>query len=105
MKNDQLFILLMMAFALISTILLYCYEAKKNVEYKNDERWQLVLLKAKKIAHHMNILLLIVAVYTCYMIDKNISISLTRLSCLCLIYLGINNFLELMGVFYYNKRL
>ena len=61
--NEQRFLLIFLVAALTATLGLYLLKAKKQMQYKGDERWQLIQLKANNSANITNgILILLLAV-------------------------------------------
>ena len=106
--NEQLFFLLFLTLAFAVTILLYIWEAKKAMEYQNDERWKQILLKAKTIADLSNwVLLIALAIISTVIIfyDSSVLFSLTRLAIIGELYIGLHNLLELIGILYYDRIL
>ena len=57
--NEQIIILIFLVLALGATLWLYILKAKKQVEYKGDERWLTIQLKAKQSANIANWTLII----------------------------------------------
>ena len=65
--NEQIIILIFLVLALGATLWLYILKAKKQVEYKGDERWLTIQLKANQSANIANwtlIILLACLLYT-----------------------------------------
>ena len=52
--NEQIIILIFLVLALGATLWLYILKAKKQVEYKGDERWLTIQLKANQFANIAN---------------------------------------------------
>lgn len=106
--NEQILILLFLIIAFTVTIIMYMWEAKKSIEYKNDERWKLILLKSKKIADLSNWLLLIALAILSTMdvfSNLNVMISLTRLTLIGEIFVGLHNTLELFSAVFYDHKI
>ena len=57
--NEQIIILIFLVLALGATLWLYILKAKKQVEYKGDERWLTIQLKANQFANIANWTLII----------------------------------------------
>ena len=57
--NEQIIILLFLIFSLGITLSLYILKAKKQINYKGDERWEMIQLKSYKIANISTWLLVI----------------------------------------------
>lgn len=104
--NTQIIILTLTIIALIFTLGMYIYRAVKQVKYKDDERWRNVLLHAKKTAEISNWLLIIV-IFICMSIPsiQEYLIPLKRVTFLGLLYFGIRNLLEWIGIVYYDNAL
>ena len=73
--NEQIIILIFLVLALGATLWLYILKAKKQVEYKGDERWLTIQLKANRSANIANwtlIILLAIATSVPLFIDIQI---------------------------------
>ena len=61
--NEQTIILIFLVMALVITLWLYILKAIKQVNYKGDERWKLIQLKANNAANLAHsILIVLIAV-------------------------------------------
>lgn len=79
--NEQIIILIFLVLALGATLWLYILKAKKQVEYKGDERWLTIQLKANQSANIANwtlIILLAIATSVPLFIDIQIMFTLDR---------------------------
>lgn len=106
--GEQSIILILLIIALAITLVLYVWKAKKCVEYKNDERWHLILLKSTNTANLANwllIMILAVGVTIPLFSEKEIVFSLTRVVVFGELFIGIHNALELFGLVYYDKKM
>lgn len=77
--NEQIIILIFLVLALGATLWLYILKAKKQVEYKGDERWLTIQLKANQSANIANwtlIILLAIATSVPLFIDIQIMFTL-----------------------------
>lgn len=73
--------------------------------YKGDERWKLIQLKANNSANVANgILILLLAILPIF-VDEQVTFTLQQVTTFGLIYLGIRNFIELAVIIYLDKRL
>ena len=99
--NEQTIILIFLVMALVITLWLYILKAIKQVNYKGDERWKLIQLKAN-IAH--SILIVLIAVLPLF-ISMQTTITLQRVSIFALLYIGIRNLIELVATIYLDKQL
>lgn len=104
--NEQIVLLLLLILVAVATMGLYVWRAKKQIEYRNDERWKFVLLKAQNIADISNwILILILAILVSIPAIQDIAFPLKRIIFVGLLYFGFHNCLELFGIIYYNHKL
>ena len=105
-EQKMIFVLLVAALAL--TLALYLWKTKKTIEYRNDERWHLILLKAANIGNAANWLLIAalaagatVSVFS----EREIMFSLTRVTVFGELFIGMRNAFELIGAIYYDKTM
>ena len=52
--SEQTILLIFLVMALAVTLWLYILKANKQVNYKGDERWELIQLKANNAANAVN---------------------------------------------------
>lgn len=105
-EQSMIFVLLVIALAL--TMALYLWKAKKAVEYRNDERWNLILLKAANIGNMANwLLIVLLAGGTTFSLfsEREIMFSLTRVIVFGELFIGMHNAFELIGAMYYDKTM
>lgn len=106
--NEQTIILFFLIVGLIITLFLYIWKAKKHIEYKNDERWQLLQNKANNVANHSNNILLLL-LFAGHMVtlfsDIQITFTLDRVLIFGILFIGLRNALELFALRYFDKRL
>ena len=81
--NEQTIFLIFLVSALAVTLGLYFLKAKKQMQYKGDERWKLIQLNA----------------------NSQTTFTLQRVVTFVLIYIGIRNLIELVATIYFDKRL
>lgn len=106
--TEQMIILIFLVLALAVTFWLYFLKAKKEVEYKKDERWQTIQLKANQTANIANsILILLVFVGTLipFFIDTEIVFTLQRVTIFGVFFIGMRNLLELVAIKYFDKQI
>lgn len=106
--NEQRVILSFLLIVVVATMWLYFLKAKKQVVYKGDERWQLIQLKANQVANIANwILVILIAIGTTITLvsDKEIVFTLTRVTILGTLYIGMRNLLELVAIKYFDRQL
>lgn len=106
--NEQRVILSFLLIVLGATMWLYFLKAKKQVTYKGDERWQMIQLKANQVANIANwILAILIAIGTTITLvsDKEIVFTLTRVTILGTLYIGMRNLLELVAIKYFDRQL
>ncbi|WP_304340288.1 hypothetical protein [Metaclostridioides mangenotii] len=106
--NEQIIILFFIILSTGITIFLYVWKAKKEIDYKKDERWQLIQNKANNTANYSNdILIVFIAIIETILIfyDINITITLNRLLTYGLCFIGLRNAIELLGLKYFDNQL
>lgn len=106
--REQVIILFFIIAALFFTLFLYFWKAKKEIEYKRDERWQLIQLKANRTAnlsHYLLILFVAVANTVLMYSDVQITLTLNRLFTYIIIFFGLRNAIEMFALKYYDKQL
>lgn len=106
--NEQIIILIFLVLALGATLWLYILKAKKQVEYKGDERWLTIQLKANRSANIANwtlIILLAIATSVPLFIDIQIMFTLDRVILFGELFIGLRNLLELIAIMYFDKQL
>ena len=85
--TEQTFLLLCLFCALAATLGLYILKAFKQTQYRGDERWQAIQLKAEAAANATNWLLL------------------NRIGTLYMSYCGFRNLVELAAVLFFDRQL
>ena len=103
--NEQIIILIFLVLALGATLWLYILKAKKQVEYKGDERWLTIQLKANRSANIANWILLAIATSVPLFIDIQIMFTLDRVILFGELFIGLRNLLELIAIMYFDKQL
>ena len=103
--NEQIIILVFLIIALGGTLWLYISKAKKQVNYKGDERWQLIQLKANNAANLAHSILIVLIAVLPFFISMQTTVTLQRVSIFALLYIGIRNLIELVATIYFDKRL
>lgn len=104
--NEQIIILVLTVIALVSTLWLYIWRAVRQVQNENDERWVLVLLKAKKISELSDwLLILLVGILIAIPTIQDVLFPLKRILLMGILFFGLRNLIELIGLIYYNRKL
>lgn len=106
--NEQIIILLFMIFSMGVTIFLYVWKAKKEIDYKKDERWQLIQNKSNNTANYLNyVLIVLLAIGETILIfyDINITLTLNRVLTYGLCFIGLRNAIELFALLHFDKQL
>ena len=103
--GEQTILLILLVAAVGITLWLYIMKAKKHIEYKGDERWQLVQLKANNAANIINWILIILLSILPIFIDNQTTFTLQRITTFGLIYIGGRNLIELVMTMYYDRQL
>lgn len=105
---EQIIILLFMILSIGITIFLYVWKAKKEIDYKKDERWQLIQNKANNTANYLNyILIVLLAIGEMILIfsDINITLTLNRVLIYGLCFVGLRNVIELFALRYFDNQI
>lgn len=106
--NEQIIILFFLIIGTGITFFLYLWKAKKEIDYKNDERWQLIQLKANTTAnysHYILIVLVVVADIITLFSDIHITLTLNRVLTYALLFIALRNAIEMFALRYFDKRL
>ena len=101
--NDQWVILAMLVLSLVSILGLAILRAKKQMAYRNDERWKAVQVAAGKAAQIADLLLLL-AILVGSRLDETILIPLGRIILFAEIFLGLRCLIELGALIYYDRK-
>lgn len=102
--NEQTILLIFLVAALVVTLGLYFLKARKQMQYKGDERWKLIQLNANNAANISNTVLIILLVVLALFTDSQMTFTLQRVVTFALIYIGIRNLIELVATIYFHKR-
>lgn len=107
--NEQIIFLCFLIPGAGITIFLPFWRRKKEVTYKNDERWQLIQNKANSTVNMLTSTVFLLALVIGQMITLNSNINITfTLNRLCtygVCYLGIRYALELASLKYFDNRI
>lgn len=104
--NEQVLIIILTTLAIASTLWLYIWRAIKQVQNENDERWILVLLKAKNFSEISNwLLILLVGILISIPTIQEVLFPLKRILLIGVLFFGLRNLTELIGLIYYNRKL
>ena len=106
--NEQIIILIFLILALGATLWLYILKAKKEVDYKRDDRWQVIQIKANKTANIVNwilIILLAIGISIPLFVDTQIMFTLNRVILFGELFIGLRNLIELVAIIYYERKL
>ena len=76
--NEQTILLIFLVAALAVTLGLYFLKAKKQMQYKGDERWKLIQLNANNAANISNAVLIVLLVVLPLFIDSQTTFTLQR---------------------------
>lgn len=106
--NEQAIILFFLIAGTFLTIFLYVWKAKKEIEYKRDERWQFIQNKANNAANYLNYLLLLSIVILDVVLltnDTQITLTLNRVISCVILFISLRNIIELIALKYFDKRM
>lgn len=106
--NEQTILLFFIILSIVITIFLSVWKSKKEIDYKKDERWQLIKNKANEAAnqsHYIVIVLLGIVQFISINFDINISITLNRLMTYAIYFIGLRNAIELFALKYFDEQI
>lgn len=104
--NEQIIFLIPVFLFTVITLCLYVWKAKKEVEYKKDERWKLIQYKAIKLTNLSNyVLVLLIAILYSATLFSNIelTLSLDRVLTYGIIFIGFRNAVEFFSLLVLDK--
>lgn len=105
--NEQTIILFFIILGAGITLFLYIWKAKKEIEYKKDERCLLIQNKANNAANYSNyflIVLLAVGQTVSVFSDIQITFTLNRVLTYGVLFMCFHNTIELSALIYFDKR-
>ena len=106
--NEQIILSIFMILSTGITIFLYVWKAKKEIDYKKDERWQLIQNKANNTANYSNyILIVFLAIGDTILTFSDIDITLTlnRVFTYVLCFIGLRNAIEVFALRHFDNQL
>lgn len=106
--NEQTIILFFLIVGTGITLFLYLWKAKKEIDYKKDERWQLIQNKANNTVNYLNYILIVflaVGEVVSLFSDIQITLTLNRVLIYGVLFIGLRNAIELFGLIYFDKRM
>lgn len=106
--NEQTIIIFFLIAGIGITLFLYMWKAKKEIDYKKDERWQLIQNKANNAANYLNhilIVFLVVGEGISIFSDVQITFTLNRVLTYGVLFIGLRNAIELFALKYFDKQL
>lgn len=108
MINKQSIFLFLIAFGAITTLCLYMLKSNRNVNYKDDERWNFIQIKTNNVLYYLNqifmgFVFVIYIIVTFY--DIQITVTLNRIFTYIIIFIGLRNTIELFALKYFDKKI
>lgn len=106
--NEQIIILISLIAGTFFTLFLYIWKAKKEVEYKKDERWKHIQNKANNAANIINyIMIILFAVGSSVSLfsELELTFTLNRVSIMGILIISLRNTIELFALKYYDKNM
>ena len=100
--NEQIVLLILLIAALAVTLGLYILKARKEVQYKGDERWETIQVKAGDAA---NTILLVLLIVLQVVVDTQATITIQRAITCALLFIGLRNLLELVATLYFDRQM
>ena len=103
--NEQTILLIFLVAALGVTLWLYILKARKQMQYRGDERWAMIQLKANNAANVIHWIFILLIVVLPLFVDSQTTFMLQRVMTFGLIYIGFRNLIELVATIYFDKQL
>lgn len=106
--DEQAVILFFLIIGTAATLFLYFWKAKKQIEYRGDERWEAVQNKANRVANFSNYLLIVFLIVVDAVVthlDVQLTFSLNRVSIYAILFIAFRNILELSALQYFDRQL
>ncbi len=103
--NEQIVLLILLIAALAVTLGLYILKARKEVQYKGDERWETIQVKAGNAANWANTVLLVLLIVLQVVVDTQATITIQRAITCALLFIGLRNLLELAATLYFDRQM
>ena len=103
--NEQAILLFFLILALGVTLWLYLLKARKSIAYKDDERWQLIQVKAGRAANLADVILILLLVFLPLFLDTQMQLPLQRFLTFGMLFIGLRNLLELAAIFSFDRQL
>lgn len=106
--NEQTIISFFLIVGIIITLFLYLWKAKKEIDYKKDERWQLIQNKANNTANYLNCVLIVALAVgdTILLFSKiNVTLTLNRVLIYGVLLIALRNAIELFALKYFDKQM
>lgn len=106
--NEQIIILFFLIVATGITLFLCIWKAKKEIDYKGDERWQLIQNKANNVGNYLIYILiafLVVGDVISLFFHTKITFTLDRVLTYSTLFIGLRNAMELFALKYFDKRM
>ncbi len=103
---EQAVILFFLIVVTGATLFLYLWKAKKEVEYKKDERWKVIQIKSNTVANYTNyVLLVLLAIADTVSLFSDIPITFNRVLIYATLFIGIRNVIELCSLNYFDRQM
>ena len=106
--NKQIIILFFLLLVTGVTIFLYIWKTKKEIYYKNDERWLEIQNKANNTTNYLNyifILLLAIGEVVTLFSDVQITFTFNNILTYGILLLGLRNIIELLALRYFDNQM
>lgn len=104
--NEQIVLLILLIAALAVMLGLFILKARKEVQYKGDERWETIQVKAGNTANWANtILLVLLIILQVVVVDTQATITIQRAITCALLFIGLRNLLELAATLYFDRQI
>lgn len=108
MMNEQIIILFCLIIVTGITLFICIWKAKKEINYRGDERWQLIQNKSNKVANYLIdifVVFLLVGSVASLFFHTKITFTLDSLLTYGTLFIGLRNAMELFALIYFDKRM
>ncbi|MDD6770398.1 DUF2178 domain-containing protein [Inconstantimicrobium porci] len=107
--NDKIVILSLVILCGVVSLYLYIWQAKKQMQYKGDERWKMIQIKANNITKRITdtLVALMFSAGAFISVNKDIKVNTTvmHIALYIMFFWGIRNAVELFSSLYFDKHL
>lgn len=106
--NKQIIISFLLIVAAGVTLFLYGWTAKKQINYRGDERWQLIQNKANSVVKYLIYILIVILIIgdaASSFFHTQMTFTFDEVSIYILLFFGLRNAIELFALKYFDKQM